>query len=154
MKKGKLVLANFDARISNITMKPKNKATKVVFTSKMYDVSSDENKTVKIVFAQVAAIDFRINYFDNMIGAEALGLYKIEDKSFIEKLVKEIFERRKEIYLLEGNYDYDEDEPNDMLNVMDLDGCFMQDINSYSAYVQNVDAGVYIIVAKDMQVVG
>ena len=31
---------------------------------------------------------------------------------------------------------------------MDLSGDFAKEISSYSAYVQNVDAGVYIIVAK------
>ena len=46
----------------------------------------------------VAAVDFRVNYFDNMIGAEVMGLYQIEDRAFVEKLVKDIFERRKEIY--------------------------------------------------------
>ena len=53
---------------------------------------------------------------------------------------------------VEGDYDYDKNDPNDMLNVLDLDGSFMQDIDSYNAYVQNVDAGVYIIVAKEFQV--
>lgn len=154
MKKTKLVLANFDARISNISIKPKNVATKVIISSKMYDEVSDAKKPVKIVFSEVAAVDFRINYFDNMIGAEAMGLYQIEDRLFVEKLVKDIFERRKEMYLLEGDYDYDENEPADMLNVMDLDGNFKKEIGSYSAYVQNVDAGVYIIVAKEMQVIG
>ena len=153
MKKAKRVLANFDARIPNISLRPKNLSTKVTVSCKMYEEASGEKKTVKLVFTGVAAIDFRINYFDNMIGAEACGLYQIEDKAFVEKLVRDIFERRKEIYLLEGHYDYDENEPDDMLNVLDLHGSFMQDINSYNAYVQNVDAGVYIVVAKDMQVI-
>lgn len=152
MKKGKLVLANYDARIFNISVKPKNKNTKVIFSSKMYDIASDEKKTVKIIFSEVAAIDFRINFFDSLIGCEACGLYQIEEKLFVKRLVREIFERRKEIYLLEGDYNYDEDEPNDMLNMLDLDGTFMKDINDYSVYIQNVDAGVYIVVAKDIQV--
>ena len=147
MKKGKLILANFDARISDITIKPKNTRTKIIMKSKMYDESDVENN-VKIVFSDVAAIDFRINYFDNMIGAEVFGLYLIEDKSFVNALVKNIFERRKEIYLLEGNYNYDENDSADMLNVLDLGGRFEQEADSYNAYVQNVDAGVYIIVAK------
>ena len=83
-----------------------------------------------------------------MIGAEVFGLYLIEDKSFVNALVKNIFERRKEIYLLEGNYNYDENDFADMLNVLDLGGRFEQEADSYNAYVQNVDAGVYIIVAK------
>lgn len=147
MKKAKLILANFDARISDITIKPKNMRTKIIMKSKMYD-ESDEEKNVKIVFSDVAAIDFRINYFDNMIGAEVLGLYRIEDKSFVNALVRDVFERRKEIYLLEGNYNYDENDSADMLNVLDLGGKFEQEADSYNAYVQNVDAGVYIIVAK------
>ena len=154
MKKAKLVLANFDARIPNVSLRPKNLSTKVTVSCKMYDEVSCEKKTVKLLFTGVAAIDFRVNYFDNMIGAEVMGLYQIEDRSFVEKLVKDIFERRKEIYLLEGDYDYDENEPADMLNVMDLQGNFMRENDSYSAYIQNVDAGVYIIVAKDMQVMG
>ena len=154
MKKAKLVLANFDARIPNISLRPKNLSTKVTVSCKMYEESLKAKKLVKIVFTGVAAVDFRINYFDNMIGAGAFGLYQIEDKAFIEKLVREIFERRKEIYLLEGDYDYDENEPADLLNVMDLCGRFRKDMDRYRAYIQNVDAGVYIIVAKDMQVIG
>lgn len=152
MKKGKLILANFDARISDIAIKPKNKRTKVIIKAKMYD-EYDEKKNVKIIFSDVAAIDFRINYFDNMIGAESMGLFKIEDKMFIDSLVKDVFERRKEIYLLEGNYEYDENEPNDMLNVLDLDGQFGKEVASYSAFVQNVDAGVYIILAKHYELI-
>ncbi|MBP3617820.1 MAG: hypothetical protein J6J38_07275 [Lachnospiraceae bacterium] len=154
MKKAKLVLANFDARIPNISLRPKNLSTKVTISCKMYDASLKDDKLVKIVFSGVAAVDFRVNYFDNMIGAEVMGLYQIEDRAFVEKLVKDIFERRKEIYLLEGHYDYDENEPADLLNVLDLYGDFTKDMDSYSAYVQNVDAGVYIIVAKEMQVIG
>ena len=154
MKKAKLVLANFDARISNISLRPKNLSTKVTISCKMYDTSLKVEKLVKIVFSGVAAVDFRVNYFDNMIGAEVCGLYQIEDSVFIEKLVRDIFERRKEVYLLEGHYDYDENEPADMLNVMDLYGDFTKNRDSYSAYVQNVDAGVYVIVAKEMQVIG
>ena len=152
MKKSKLILANFDARISDITIKPKNTRTKIIMKSKMYD-ESDEEKNVKIVFSDVAAIDFRINFFDNMIGAEVLGMYQIEDKSFVDALVKNIFERRKEIYLLEGHYNYDEEDSADMLNVLDLSGKFEQESDSYHAYVQNVDAGVYIIVAKHFEVI-
>ena len=152
MKKSKLILANFDARISDITIKPKNTRTKIIMKSKMYD-ESDEEKNVKIVFSDVAAIDFRINFFDNMIGAEVLGLYQIEDKSFVDALVKNVFERRKEIYLLEGHYNYDEEDSADMLNVLDLSGKFEQESDSYHAYVQNVDAGVYIIVAKHFEVI-
>ncbi len=153
MKKAKLVLANYDARISKIDIKPKNSETKVVISSRMYNEETDQRETVKISFVDVAAIDFQINYFNNMIGAEAMGLYEITDRKFIEQVVKENFERRKEIYLLEGDYNYDEDDEGDMLNVLDVMGIFAKEKDSYHAYVQNVDAGVYIIVAKELKMV-
>lgn len=153
MKNTKLVLANYDARISKIDIKPKNKNTKVILSSRMYNEKTDQKETVKLVFVDVATIDFRINYFDNMIGAEAMGLYEIMDRKFIERLVKDNFERRKEIYLLEGDYNYDEDNEYDMLNSFDTTNIFSEEQDSYHAYVQNVDAGVYIIVAKEMQII-
>ena len=52
MKKGKLILANFDARISDITIKPKNTRTKIIMKSKIYD-ESDEEKNVKIVISEL-----------------------------------------------------------------------------------------------------
>ena len=153
MKKAKLVLANYDARISKIDIKPKNKHTNVILSSQMYNEETNQNETVKLVFGDVAAIDFRINYFDNMIGAEVMGLYEIIDRKFIEQVAKENFECRKEIYLLEGDYNYDEDEECDMLNVFDIMNSFAEEKDSYHAYVQNVDAGVYIIIAKELQIV-
>lgn len=153
MKKAKLVLANYDARISKIDIRPKNKHTKVILSSRMYNSETDEKETVKIVFVDVATIDFRINYFDNMIGAEAMGLYEITDRMFIEQLTKETFERRREIYLLQGDYNYNEDDEYDMLNVFDVSAIFAEERDSYHTYVQNVDAGVYIVVAKELQII-
>ena len=60
-KKAKLVLANYDARISKIDIKPKNTETKVIFSSRMYNEKTDRSETIKFCFVDVAAIDFRIN---------------------------------------------------------------------------------------------
>ena len=68
MIKASRVLANFDARIPKIKILPKNKSTRIEIESKMYDESSGERKSVKIIFSDVAAIDFIINYFNNMVG--------------------------------------------------------------------------------------
>lgn len=152
MEKAELILRNFDARIPKIEIKPKNIASKVVITSKMYDETTDKKVSAKIIFDDVAAIDFRINLFDCMIGAEAFGLFSIRDTKFVESVVRTIFERRKEVFLLEGNYNYDENDEHDMLNCLDFYGEFGKNIEEYVAYVQNVDAGVYIIVAKNVKI--
>ena len=152
MEKAELILRNFDARIPKIEIKPKNTASKVIISSKMYDDEAGEKISVKILFDEVAAIDFRINLFDCMIGAEAFGLFCIRDTKFVESIVRTIFERRKEVFLLEGNYDYDENDEHDMLNCFDIDGEFGKNMEEYVAYIQNVDAGTYIIVAKNMRI--
>ena len=118
----------------------------------MYDEDTDDKISVKIHFRNVAAIDFRINFFDCMVGAEVFGLYCIDDKDFMKSIVKGIFDRRKEIYLIENGYNYDKNDEHDMLNCLDISGEFEESIDGYKAYIQNVDAGVYIIVARDIQI--
>ena len=152
MEKAELILRNFDARIPKIEIKPKNIVSKVIITSKMYDEITDKKVSAKIIFDDVAAIDFRINLFDCMIGAEALGLFCIRDTKFVESVARTVFDRRKEVFLLEGNYDYDENDEYDMLNCFDIYGEFGKNIEEYVAYIQNVEAGVYIIVAKNMRI--
>ena len=49
MKKAELILANFDARIPKIEIKPQNTASKVIISSKMYD-ENDKKIPVKITF--------------------------------------------------------------------------------------------------------
>ena len=152
MKAGRLVVKNFDARIPKIEIKPKGSNSKIVIHSKMYDETDDKKINVKITFTDVAAIEFCINYFDNMIGAEVMGLYEIEDTDFMDTVIKRNFERRREVYLLEGGYDYDPAEPADMLNMFDIFGFYQKEKEKYHAFVQNVDAGVYIIIAKEYQI--
>ena len=47
MKKADLILANFDARIPKIEIKPQNTASKVIISSKMYDEENDKKISVK-----------------------------------------------------------------------------------------------------------
>ena len=54
---------------------------------------------------------------------------------------------------MEGDYEYDPSEPADMLNVFDLSGIYQKEKERYHAFIQNVDAGVYIIIAKGYQIV-
>lgn len=152
MNEVELILPNFDTRIPKIEIIPQNIDSKVIITSKMYDEESDKEMTVKIYFDDVAAIDFRINFFDCMIGAEVFGLYCVRDSVFIESVSKIIFDRRKEIFLLEGTYNYDENDKHDMLNCFDILEEFRKNIKEYAAYIQNVEAGVYIIIAKSIRI--
>ncbi len=48
MKNVNLVLANYDARILKIDIKPKNKHTKIILSSQMYNEETDQKETVKL----------------------------------------------------------------------------------------------------------
>ena len=102
MKAGRLLVKNFDARIPKIEIRPKGSNSKIVIHSKMYDENDGKKISVKINFDDVAAIEFCVNFFDDLIGAEACGLYEIEDMDFVDSVVKRNFERRKEVYLWKG----------------------------------------------------
>ena len=82
-----------------------------------------------------------------------MGLFCIRDTKFVESVVKSVFDRRKEVFLLEGNYNYDEKDEHDLLNCLDVYGEFSRNIEEYAAFVQNVEAGVYIVVAKNVRIV-
>ena len=154
MVKARKILANFDARIPKIEIKPKNKrkGTKAVIISKMYDEILHDKIKVKLIFKQVAGIDFRVNYIDSLIGSEAFGLYCFEDEDIIMRIMKDIFKRRKEIYLLEGDYNYNEEDEADGLNLFNLEDEFSKNIREYKAFVQNVDSGAYIIICKNLEI--
>lgn len=152
MKEVELILANFDARIPKIEIKPKNMDSKVIIMSKIYDDKVKKKVNVKVIFNNVVAIDFRINYFDCSIGAEAMGLYCIKDENFLYSLTKTNYERRKEIFLFEEDYNYEENDKNDLLNSFDIFDNYKRNIKEYNVYAQNVDGGVYIIVAKNIEI--
>ena len=118
-----------------IEVKPNNSktGTQVTIVSKMYDETIGGKVKTKLVFKDVAGIDFRVNYIDSFIGCEAFGLFCFDDKDIILEIMHDIFRRRKEIYLLEGDYDYDEEDEADVLNIFDLDGKFSKKFDQYKA---------------------
>ena len=152
MKTGKLLIKNFDAQISKIEIIPRSADSEITIHSKMYDEPGGGKIPVKILFDRAAAIEFHINFFDNTTGSEACGLYEITDSDFIDSIARRNFERRKEIFLLEGDYAHDPDGPADMLNAFDRFGIYRNERESFRAFVQNVDAGVYIIIAGGYRV--
>ena len=66
MKKAELILANFDARIPNIEIKPQNTDSKVVFSSKMYD-EDDEHDMLNCFnrLQRVVKIPIFLSFYEN-----------------------------------------------------------------------------------------
>ena len=151
--KTKLILNNFDARISKIEIKPKYTETCIVMTTKMYDNELEKAIPVKIKYGDVGAFNFQINSFSNCVGAESMGLFEIQNKEYKINMIEDIFLNRRNIFLSEGWYAYNSDDSDDLLNNRYEIIKFKKEISKYHLYIQNVDAGVYVILAKNIEII-
>lgn len=150
--KTRLILNNFDARINKIELKPKGGKTQIVMSTKMFDITTDKKINVKIKFMEVCAINFQINSFNNCVGSESFGLYEVQDKTYKIQFIDGIFDNRKKVFLDEGDYNYNEKDYYDLLNNRDGINNFEKEIDEYKLFIQNVDAGTYSILAKNIEI--
>ena len=139
----------FDGSLLNIKVNPNCSNSLVEFDIQYYDYDGDESLiNAKILFNEVIAIDFEINLFDNPIGAELGGFYEIFNEDKKKEMVEKIFNNRLEGYLYHGDYHYDENEPNDMLNWREPIEEVYDFIDQYHLYQQLTQGGVYYILAS------
>ena len=148
MKKSQLALSTYDARLTEMKITPKCLNTKVSYKLKLYDETLERTVNRKMCFEGVAAIAFFMNYFEDPIGAEVCGFYEIFERDVKEKLLEDNFIARRERFLFHGDYNYEPDEPHDLLNYRESMEEVMEEIDQYHLYEQQTTGGVYLILAK------
>lgn len=151
-EKSKLLLNTFDGTLKKLKLAPKCENSKVELGIK-YFAKEDVLTNATMVFEQVIAIDFEVNYFDNFIGAELFGLYEIFDPAAKTSLIEKIFKNRLEGYLYHGNYEYDPHEKNDMLNYREPLEEIIRSINNYHLYQQQTQGGIYYVLAANYRLI-
>ena len=152
--KSKLILKTFDGSLLHLKVKPKCMKSSVVFEIKYYDYDADQSLIkAKVLFQEVVSIDFEINLFDNYIGAELFGFYEIFDEEKKKEMIEKIFTTRLEGFLYHGDYDYDANEKNDMLNYRAPVDALFQNLEKYHLYQQQTQGGVYYILAGGYNIV-
>ena len=116
--KSKLLLNTNDGSLTACTIRPQSEDTQVEFSVRYYRYENGEEQSVSAIlrFSQVASVDMEINFFDNPIGAELGGFYEILDEDFKKQMLEKVFRNRKDGYLFHGDYDYDPEDPGDILN--------------------------------------
>lgn len=140
----KLILKTFGGTMEQARVMPAWKESRVEFRIRYYgerDVKSD----AMIVFRQVISIDFEVNYFDNCIGSKLFGLYETEDDACKRQMVEKLFENRRRGYLLPGDYDYDPEDGEDMLNDRTTVSQILRELDTYHLYQQHTQGGVFLI---------
>ena len=75
MKRSQLLLPTFDAQLTELKIIPKCNNTIISYKLKMYDEDLPRRVTKIMRFEDVVAIEFQMNYFENLIGAEVCGFY-------------------------------------------------------------------------------
>lgn len=145
--KSKLILRTFDGTMEELKITPSNKNTKVEFQIRYYN-EMDIRIKASIIFEDVIAVDFRINYFDNCVGLDLGGFYEILENNYKVQLIEEIFENRRHGHLLHGDYSYDPTDDNDLLNNRESLSDILKQLDCYHLYQQQAYGGILLVLAK------
>ncbi|MBQ8518955.1 MAG: hypothetical protein IJ455_05040 [Agathobacter sp.] len=152
MEKSKQLMRTDDACLSELKVKPKCMHTKVSYKLTMYDEELQQKVNKVMTFEDVVAIEFRMNYFDNPIGAECCGFYEIFVQEEKEAMLERNFDFRRESFLFHEDYDYDPEEEADILNYRESIDEIRENIGEYRLFEQQTTGGVYLILAKEWSV--
>ena len=152
MEKAKLLLQTFDAQLTELKIAPKCLHTKVSYKLKMYDEDTGRRVARVMRFEDVAAIGFHMNYFDCLIGSEGCGFYEIFARDKKVELLEENFIRRRNDFLFPGGYNYDAEDPHDLLNYREPMEDILREIDQYRLFQQQTTGGTYTLLAKQWAV--
>ncbi|MCD7821618.1 MAG: hypothetical protein LUG64_05350, partial [Clostridiales bacterium] len=101
MKKTKLLYRTFDGDLKKIWVTPNYLDTNCSFRMEVWGGAEGETKkTLLLNFDHVAALEFSMNFCDNMAGADLGGFYKVPGKKQKRKLLERNFNRRKKDWLM------------------------------------------------------
>ena len=148
-ERSKLLLATFDGSLRKIQIEPCRKYSKVKCKVRYYDEMADGTAVkAEIVFQHVVAISFWVNQFENTIGAELGGFYEIFVRDKKKEMLEKNFNGRREGYLYHGNYPYDPEDGDDMLNYRDNLERAEKKLDRYHLYQLQTIGGMYEFLAK------
>lgn len=148
MKKSKLLLPTFDAQLTKLKITPKCHHTKVSYKLKLYDEALQRTVAKTMRFEDVVSIEFRMNYFDNPIGAEVCGFYEVFSRNAKKEMLERNFTFRKDSTLFHGDYNYDPRDPHDLLNNRDSIKRILKKLDHYRLFQQHTVGGTYLLLAK------
>lgn len=114
----------------------------------MYDEALHQSVIKTMHFEDVAAIKFCINYFDNPMEAEMRGFYEIFQRGEKEDILEKNFILRKNSVLFHNDYNYEPNDPYDLLNNRENIEHILKKIDDYHLLQQQTIGGDYFLLAK------
>lgn len=151
----KLLLSTHDGSLTECRIRPHSDETEVEFAIQYYRRKDGEEQNVSAVlrFSQVVSVDAEVNFFDNPIGAELGGFYEILDEDFKRQMLEKVFQNRKDGYLFHGDYDYDPQEPADILNFRPPMEEMLGELEQCRLFQQQTQGGIYHILCKRYELI-
>jgi hypothetical protein len=151
-RKAELLLSTFDAHLFSAGYTPEcqGKSRCVFLLSELWDEDKQQHISAHLEFRDVAAVEWVLNVPQDGIGSDVGGLYELFGKKEKIALLERVFQRRKAMWLLSGDYDYDEDDPYDSLNSReDLDELEeKKNLKQYRLFLLQKQGGGALILAK------
>ena len=153
--RSRLVLPTWDGSLHEVKISPLCGETQVEFQIRYYKGEGGEERSVAALlrFHQVASLDMEVNCFDQPVGADLGGFYEILDGDFKKQLLEKVFENRKTGYLFHGSYDYDPEDPADMLNFRGPVEAMLRDVDGFHLYQLQAMGGICHILSRDYELV-
>ena len=155
-QKAQLLLPTHDAHLFSAGYSPEyQRQSRLVFLlSELWDEERQQHTCAHMEFRQVAAFEACLNVFDDPMGADVVGLYELFGKKKKIALLERCFQRRRDMWLLPGNYDYDPEDPWDVLNSREELEHFerKKNLKKYRLFLLEKQGGGFLILARDYQV--
>ena len=153
--KSKLLRNTHDGSLTECKIRPQGDETEAEFAIQYYRREDGEERNVSGVlrFSHVASVDLEVNFFDNPIGAELGGFYEILDEDLKRRMLEKVFQNRKDGYLVHGDYDYDQEEPADILNFRPPMEEMLGELEQYRLFQQKTQGGIYHILCKHYELI-
>ncbi|GEM_PF-3458158 len=155
-KRSKLLFPTYDAHLFSAGYTPeyRGKSRCVFLLNEIWNEEEQKNYSAHLEFRKVAAMEAVLNVAEDGIGADVGGLYEIFGKKQKIALLERIFQRKKELWLLPGDYDYDEDDSNDSLNYREDLERFQRkkNLKKYHLYLLEKQGGGFLILAKKYKI--
>lgn len=154
--RAKLLFPTDDAHLYSAGYAPdyRGKSRLVFLLSELWDEERQENRKLFLEFRNVAAFEFSLNVFDDPLGADVGGLWELKGRKRKLALLERVFQRRRELWLLSGNYDYDPEDPWDCLNSREELKRFARkkNLKKYRLFVLEKQGGGCLILAKKCRI--
>lgn len=154
MKKANLLYHTFDGDLKAVSVTPQHLDSKCTFQMDVWgDQGAGEKQSLILSFDQVAALEFSMNFCDNVIGADLGGFYKVPGKKQKRKLLERNFKRRKKDWVMTRLCDAEAEDPDNILNCHDDVDKLEAQLGKYNLYLLQSMGGAWLVLAKGYECV-